>query len=467
MLLHNAIFMLNHRLRFLTIIILCLAALRGLIYCVAIPFDHAPDEKHHFALIKANQLELAGASADKIRQETARYELTWASLLHPEASAISAPPESAEYELPSSLPPSSQLYYFVAASILQRCSLKQMRDEIYLIRGLSILCGVLVVGFAALIARELFPADQFLRIGIPVFITFVPQFSAMNGVISNDKLAEVFTALLFWILVKLFKEEKPWQYGAAYLLVMGLALFSKRTTYFLLPLSLLLVFLWRWKGRIGFRMHAALFAGTIAIVGVMYGLLWIPTLHLWVHDHIISIPEARELPRAVFRPELFTGATLLYIAKFFTVMYWGFWGIFGYMTIHLHHFWYLAAACVQGAALIGLGRLTILAKRRMRRVEQWQAKVYYLFGASIVFSLIIPVFRSIILLFGEPDLTQGRYLFTVMIPISVFTMLGLAALCPAKYRRFVGGAGLFAMIALDSSALFHYILLNFYDVAIF
>ena len=459
--------MLNHRLRFLTIIILCLAALRGLIYCVAIPFDHAPDEKHHFALIKAKQLELAGASADKIRQETARYELTWASLLHPEASAISAPPESAEYELPSSLPPSSQLYYFVTASILHRCSLEQMRDEIYLIRGLSILCGVLVVGFAALIAQELFPADQFLRIGIPVFITFVPQFSAMNGVISNDKLAEVFTALLFWILVKLFKEEKPWQYGAAYLLVMGLALFSKRTTYFLLPLSLLLVFLWRWKGRIGFRMHAALFAGIIAIVSVMYGLLWIPTLHLWVHDHIISIPEARELPRAVFRPELFTGATLLYIAKFFTVMYWGFWGIFGYMTIHLHHFWYVAAACVQGAALIGLGRLTVLAKRRMRRVEPWQAKVYYLFGASIVFSLIIPVFRSIILLFGEPDLTQGRYLFTVMIPISVFTMLGLAALCPAKYRRLVGGAGLFAMIALDSSALFHYILLNFYDVAIF
>ena len=448
-------------------LILCLAALRGLIYCVAIPFDQAPDEKHHFALIKAKQLELAGASADTVRQEAARYESTWMSLLHPEASPTSGTPEDAEYGFPSSLPPSSQFYYFVTANILHRCSLERMRDEIYLMRGVSIVCGVLVVGIAALIARELFPSDRFLCVGIPVFITFVPQFSAMNGVISNDKFAEVFAALLFWMLVKMFKEEKPWQYGAAYLLVMGFALFSKRTTYFLLPISLLLVFLWRWKGRIGFRMHVALFAGIMAMIGLMYGLLWIPTLHLWVHDHIISIPEARELPRAVFRPELFTGATLLHIAKFLTVMYWGFWGIFGYLTIHLHHFWYVAAACVQGVALIGLGRLTIRAKRRRCHVEFWKARVYYLFGASIVLSLLIPVFRSIILLFGEPDLTQGRYLFTVMIPISVFTMLGVAALCPAKYRRFVGGAGLFAMIALDSSALLHYILLNFQYVAIF
>ncbi len=69
--------------------------------------------------------------------------------------------------------------------------------------------------------------------------------------------------------------------------------------------------------------------------------------------------------------------------------------------------------------------------------------MFYVFGASIVLSLIIPVLRSIILRFDEPDLTQGRYLFTVMIQISVLTLLGLSALFPRKYRTWIGGIGLF------------------------
>jgi hypothetical protein len=120
------------------------------------------------------------------------------------------------------------------------------------------------------------------------------------------------------------------------------------------------------------------------------------------------------------------------------------------MTIHLHHFWYLAAAFAQSLAILGLLKCMMPAKldipsslkgKQEWDGDVWKAKVCYIFGASIALSLIIPVLRSIILRFDAPDLTQGRYLFTVMIPISVLTMLGLSVLFPRKYHAWIGGIG--------------------------
>jgi len=450
-----------------SLIFISLAIVRGLLYCLVIPFDQAPDEKYHFLLIKAKQMQLKGASKEERQQVAAHVEAALAQLLY-----VETPAERLTWErfrgsnLPAP-PPSRQIYYLVTAAILRLCSLAEVRNEIYLLRGFSILCGAVVVGLAILIARELFPSERFLQLGIPIFIIFIPQFSAMNGVISNDKLAEVFATLLLWMLVRIFKQGFSWGYGLTYLLTIGLAFLSKRTTYFLLPLSLLAIFLYFWKDRIGLRMHLYLLGGMLLVVGIGYGLLWLPGMYHWVHDHIISIPDARHLPKAIFRPELFTAATLLHIAKFFTVMYWGFWGIFGYMTIHVHHFWYIAAACAQILAMLGLLKYAMLTKQRNAVSKTWQDRLLYLFGASVLFALLIPVLRSIILKFDTPDLTQGRYLFTIMIPISTLTVFGLSTLFPPKYHRWVGGIGLGALCLFDTVVLVKYLFLNFHHATFF
>ena len=454
-------------------LIIGLVLLRGLIYGLLIPFDHAPDEKHHFLLIKAKQLQLRHASKDETQETAARIEVAWRYLLFPESPKGRFAVEQFRGALLPAPPSSLHLYYLVTGAMLNVLSCEQIPHDIYALRGISILCGALVVVLAIVIAGELFPDDLFLRFGIPIFIAFVPQFSAMNGVINNDKLAEVFASLLLWLLVKIFKHGLTWQYSAAYAATAILALMSKRTTIFIIPLTLLAFVLYFWKGRLGLRLHLALFGGIIGVTLLVYLLLWNETIYTLVHDHVISIPEARYLPKKLLRPELFSSATLLHIAKFFIVMYWGFWGIFGYMTIHLHHFWYLLAAFAQSLSIIGLLKIIAQANTHVfspffRRADgAWKAKICYLFGASVALSLIIPVFRSIILRFDAPDLTQGRYLFTVMIPVSVLTIFGLFALFPQKSHRWVGGIGLFSLILLDTVALVNYLLLNFHYVAFF
>lgn len=458
----------------MTVLILGLVILRGLMYCLVIPFDQSPDERHHFLLIKAKHLQLSGASLEEKQRIASQIEFFWYRSLFPETTRTQEDFTGGHLPLP---PSSMRLYYFVTGWLLNVCALGYIREEIYLLRGFSILCGAIVTVFAILIAREIFPNDRFLRVGVPIFIAFVPQFSAMNGVINNDKLAEVFASLLFWILVNLFKNGLSWQSGAAYVIVVLLALMSKRTMIFILPLSFIALFLYYWKGRIGVKMHLFLFGGIFGVTLLVYLLLWYPALYELMQKHVIGIPEARYLPEKLFRPELLSNATLLYIAKFFTVMYWGFWGIFGNMTIRLHHFWYVVAACAQSLAIVGLLKYILHIKRRSfpapsgtdqgKGLEIWKTKICYLFGVSILLWVIIPVFRSIILRFDRPDLTQGRYLFTVMIPVSILTMFGLFRLFPKKYYPWVGGIGLGAMLLFDTMALINYLLLNFYDAAFF
>ncbi|GAK57902.1 hypothetical protein U27_04874 [Candidatus Vecturithrix granuli] len=458
----------------INIFIVGLVMLRGLLYCLVIPFDQAPDERLHFLLIKAKHLQLTGASLEEKQRVASQIEFFWYRSLYPETKRTQENFTSGYLPNP---PSSMHLYYFMTGWLLNVCSLEHIRDEIYLLRGFSILCGMIVIIFAILIAREVFPNDHFLRIGIPIFIAFVPQFSAMNGVINNDKLAEVFASLLFWILVNLFKNGLSWQSGAAYIIVALLGLMSKRTMVFILPLSLIALFVYYWKGLIGVKMHLFLFGGIFIITLSAYLLLWHPTLHDLVSKYVISIPESPYLLEKLFRPELFSNATLLYIAKFFTVMYWGFWGIFGNMTIRLHHFWYVVAAFAQSLAIAGLLKYTMHTKRCVflsaseanqgEKLKIWQAKICYLFGVSIVLWVIIPVFRSIILRFDRPDLTQGRYLFTVMIPVSMLTMFGLFTIFPKKYHPWVGGIGLCAMLLFDTVAFINYLLLNFHNAAFF
>ncbi len=55
----------HKRLHVLAGTIICLVILRGLMYGLIIPFDQAPDEKHHFLLIKAKHLQMSGASSEK------------------------------------------------------------------------------------------------------------------------------------------------------------------------------------------------------------------------------------------------------------------------------------------------------------------------------------------------------------------------------------------------------------------
>ncbi len=452
------------RLQKVIIVIVCLVLIRGLIYSLLIPFDRSPDENYYFNLIKAKQLQLSHASIEEQQRVAAQYELTRTYLLYPESTKKRSLQDFAGAEL-SEPPSSSNIYYLVTAWLLKVLALENIRDEIYVIRGFSVLCSMVVVFMSFLVAREIFPENVFLFIGSPVFITFVPQFSAMGGVVNNNKLTEVFVSLLFWLVVKVFKHGMNKVYISAYILTMVFALLSKQTAVFMLPFFVVFLLVYYWKSSLGFKLHLVLIA---MFVGVLFGgsfLRWcLDEKEFFLIDYFIWVPPHKLI---YFLSHGFSSEYFKYYAKFFIVIYWSFWGVFGYMTIHLHHFWYLLGAFFQSLSLFGLFRVIWQVKMRKISIETWKTKVLYLFVMSIVLGVFMMFFRSIILRPKLPFLAQGRRLFTVIIPISLLTLFGLGNLFPRKYYPWIACIGIIGLIILDSVCLSNYILLNFHRLSLF
>ncbi len=465
------------------LIVVCLILVKGLLYGLLIPYDRAPDEHHHFRLIKAKHLQLSQATPLEKKQAAAQLGYLRYYLLRPAADPLKySPDDYADEDLPD--PPSSfQLHYLLSAWLLKVCDFEQILPEIYLLRGFSILCGVCVVWIAFLTARELFAERTFLVITIPALIAFIPQFSAMNGVISDDKLAEVFTALFFWLTVKIMKNGWTavcWHTGAAgcrrpltstivtactALLIVVLALLSKRTAMFLLPCLPIFVFVYSWRTGLGLTMHLSLvFLLVLIAIGGVYLMKWLDQMEGFFRMYSVwkGPQEMKE-----FLLHSYSVQHLQYYAKFLIVIYWSFWAIFGYMSVHIHHFWYLLTGMVQGLSVLGLGKMIFQVKLRKITMASWKIKILYLFGVSIFVLLVIVMLRSIVFRPDDPLLAQGRRFFTVVIPICTLTMCGLEQLLPRKFQRAAGIMGLFGLIVLDVVCLSNYILLHFHNRTLF
>ena len=63
--------------------------------------------------------------------------------------------------------------------------------DAYALRILNVLLTVAVVGLAWGLGRELFPDRPFLALAPAAFVTFLPQYSALAGSVTNDKPVEL------------------------------------------------------------------------------------------------------------------------------------------------------------------------------------------------------------------------------------------------------------------------------------
>jgi hypothetical protein len=268
------------------------------------------------------------------------------------------------------------------------------------------------------------------------------------------------------LLIKIFKHGLNWKRLAAYLLIMVLAWLSKRTAVFIFPLFFMVLFVYYWKHSLGTRMHLTLLAICLGFSLGLFIILQNEAIYEWFKLHVTRIP-IEEMSKLDYWKRAVSPASLKYYAKFFTVLYWSFWGVFGYVAIHIHHFWYIGLAIVQGVSLVGLSRFALQIAAKKRRVACWQVKILYLFVVSCVLLVIVLFARSILFLPDTPLLAQGRRLFTVIIPISVLTLFGLDVLIPHKYRRWAAISGIIGLFVLDVVCLSNYVLLNFHRLSLF
>ncbi len=469
----------------LTIVLLLLLGMnlvRGMIYSAVVPPWQAPDEFRHFEYIKLlsqkrrpltaqdSSLPLQGeiiASMIKHNYWRFGYARFPFDPQHPPRSFKEIIWPADPYWLFH--PP---LYYLLGAFSLALVGSSDVDVQLYVVRLMSVVLGTLVVLVAFLTAKQLFPSDYFLIVGIPAFIVFLPMHTFITSVVNNDNLAELLVSLFIMVLVKALKDGlSPLRMALIGLLTI-LGLLAKRTAILTIPLLVVAVPIYFWRGGLRFSLNhldrkaVGFIAGTLiagAIAGVLFRSTW---QRLWSSFSPALRPYLILIPGADFST-LFTSEGLDLLILYARALFESFWARFGWMNVRLDPIWYQAMALISIAAMGGIGAFIIGLRRSA--LALWQRKCLLLFFLCVVLAIVIAMaygvrvwahfqsFRP-----GERPKPQGRYLFPAIVPIAALFMLGLRELAPARYRRLWLLACVGGFIILDSISLIGYIIPFFY-----
>ena len=381
------------------------------LYAIYTPAWQMPDEPAHYNYIR--QLAEAGCCP---LIETGDWSSEYLAQLTGGrfAPELLGELESIQYE--DHHPP----LYYLLASLVYRLT----NGDLISLRLFSVALGAGLVLLSYLISRRLLPAQPQVALGVMALVAFLPQHLHMLSAVNNDALAELLVGLvLLWLLTYLDHGHAPiWQLG----LLVGLALLTKITIYFLALLAPLAIWLrWRNSGEASSRLLRSL-AAFFLIAGLIGGVWWLRNISVYgfpdflglaAHDRVVA-----DQPRTADYISEHGGH--VYLTQMLGTTFKSFWGQFGWMALPLDQV--LGGWIYRGFGLLALagvsGALLAIAKREPEdgNVANASAEGWLL----LLITLLI-----VLLQFGYYNLEfqqwQGRYLFPALIPIALVLVYGV------------------------------------------
>jgi hypothetical protein len=432
--------------------LLALTLVRGLIYASVVPPWQAPDEPAQFERVRASLTEAEWNS-------TSKNEPTWYGQISQSLFTFDfwdfldsdRPSYSPEAPLGNYIALYQEIYGGLygsrAAYALIGWPLFLARDQdiilqLYLVRVNTMLMNVGIIWLAYLIVRAVFPSDTFLTVGVPLLILFNPQHTHMLSTVNNGNLAELLTTTTLYFMVQGSMGGFTWRNAAA-ILGFGLAaMWTKATAYFL-PFAIGCVGLF-YLGR--YRRHWPWLL-LVSLILVSLGFFFVPQrLRLLFSDALALLNSNTIYLDPIVPQDLFRS----------------FWAMPGWTIFQVHPFWYqiIGLACI----LAILGWIILL-------VTRWQlffsAAAQPRLQALVIMAVAAVAALSLIL--GWNALTnsivyrQGRSLYAVIVPISLFLMLGWRQLIPNSWRLVGLLTATILFFLFDSLVLFGYIIPIFYS----
>ena len=288
----------------------------------------------------------------------------------------------------------------------------------------------------------------------------------MSQALNNDVLAELFSSLtLVDIDPYLFAGAVRWQIALAWALLLCLALLTKRTTLFLIPLSLVAVLgqtyydlekLPVWLARlINTKNRKAFWTYVIGLYGDLDAATLVAVLlHDGLSRHWWDVPQRLG---ELLSPRTYTQTPVSDYAGFVLLGFASFWANFGWMNIPLDAGWYLVLALFSLFAMAGGIRGAV----RVWRHRQEENSRWRVWGVCIL-AVILIVTQALVSMVVRQMPFQGRYLYPAIVPMVLCFVWGFFEWIPKKYHLAVLGVWVMWWIAFDWLSLFTYILPYFY-----
>lgn len=320
------------------------------------------------------------------------------------------------------------LYYLLAAPVY-----KISDGDLTTLRLFSVLIGLGAVLAAFAAVYLLFPETPWLGLSTAAFIAFLPQNLTFLSGVNNDPLAELMVGINLLGIVFYLKKSSI-QHRDALLLgvLVGIALLTKATIYFLAGIAGLAIFLrWRrerWPWRT-LRQHLAYFIVPALLLG---GLWWgrnlsvyggVDFLGLQRHDEV----AAGQLQTDVYIERDLNGSRSTYYKNYAYTTFHSFWGQFGWMAVPMPSHMY---RILLGIVVFTLAGLVPYFSQNYKQftVEQWEVLLLF----DLVMVLVIAAYMIYNLQFVQ---FQGRYLYPALIPFGFITAAGLSGWAEVFARR--------------------------------
>lgn len=304
-------------------------------------------------------------------------------------------------------------------------------------RMVSVLCGIGMAWLCLRIGGRLWKKPRYKWL-FTILATLLPQSLFLFSYLNNDSMALFATALIFYAWVR--GRDTNWSYGSCIILAIGIIVcaLSYYNAYGVILSSIMLfigTLLLRWKEKEERKalLKKGLFIAALVLIGI--GWWFFRNYMLYNGDFLgISTGEAYSQKYAIdsIKPAgrktpLNMGEslwTMLFSDGWLSVTIMSFIGYFGYMSIPLNKWMYLAYALILGAGLIA----AVFQAFRHRKAEGEQK----LFVAAMLLTAILPNMLNIIHSYYVDYEPQGRYSMPMLLPFLYFVTSGWVLLVGEK-----------------------------------
>lgn len=454
------------------------ALLRGVIYASLISPWQAPDEFRHFEYVRlvaehrrlVTYADLSPELEEEIIASLLEFDY-WKFGYYDLPFDENNPPRHFEEFLAPVIAHSlyqPPLYYLLGASVIIPLLGEDIVLQMYALRLASLLMGALTAIIAFLVAREIFPDDIFLKVGTPAFVALLPMHAFITASVNSEVLAELITSLLFLLLVRALIKGWYWPEVTLVPVLAIAAWYTKRTALVTFPLILIAMLL-SWASRrqkTERRWLLGIPGGLAAAITIL--IILAASLRSFLSRFSPKAIGYLIWPEEIFafildRERLSPDALRLY-TKFLRTIFESFWARFGWMNIRLGEGWYLSIAMVCFLSLVGLVLFGVRVVRGRNRLSPSQvaALLLLLLGVVLQMGIVVGGQLQVRESLSPGSLPQGRYLFSVIVPIATLFMLGLRELVPPDHRQRLLLASLAGFLILDATSLLFYILPFYY-----
>jgi 4-amino-4-deoxy-L-arabinose transferase-like glycosyltransferase len=413
----------------------------AILFAVTTPDWQNPDEPAHY-----NYIAHIAAGKGLPYLQMGDYDQAYLSRLTSERFPPELSIEPVRYE--SHQPP---LYYMIAAPIFWISG-----GNLLLLRLFNVLIGLGIITLIFLTVRRITPGQPHIALGAAAFVAFLPMHVAILASVNNDPLAGLILAATMYVLVRWTVDRRPQtadrrpqtddrrlQYPIPDTqypipdpqspvpsprspvplllgLLMGLGFLTKATTYVLLPVVVMTVFVvsWRrWGGRSAW-IHAALTLPWALLLGMP---LWLRNIYLYGgfdflglrwHDLVVT-------GQPTTADWIATHGWAAYLERAWHFTFSSFWGVFGWMGVFMDSRVYTALLILSGIILFGLITLPLRIKNKW---PQWSS------GQRWSLLPLLLLLLGVIASYGWYNLGfvqhQGRYLFPALLSVSMLFAVG-------------------------------------------